>query len=192
MIFDKVALFSIFLTIASISLTPHPLLLVIAYLIHELGHLFFARLTGAKMRKIKVGAMHLSLSYDPSELSYIREMLICFGGIVFNLISALIFFVIPFFHKESAKFFAVCNLSLAIMNLYPASVLDGGGILKCILYMIFPQTVAEKISRGVSVFAIILLWLLCVYFQLVFMPNVSLFIISMVLLVEACFAYVKY
>lgn len=192
MIFDKVALFSIFLTIASISLTPYPLLLVISYLIHELGHLFFARVVGAKMRKIKIGTMHLSLSYDPSELSYPREMLICFGGIIFNLISAGVFAILPFLHTESGNFFIVCNLSLAIMNFYPASILDGGGILKCILNMLLPQPISEKISRGVSIFAIILLWLLCVYFQLTLLPNLSLFIISIILLVEACFSFVKY
>ena len=192
MLFDKLALFSIFLTIASISLTPYPLLLVISYLLHELGHMFFARVVGAKMRKVKVGTMHLSLSYDPTELSYPKEMLICFGGIIFNLISALIFIIIPLFHNDSGKFFVLCNISLAIMNFYPASVLDGGGILRCLLYILLPQRIAEKISRGVSIFAIILLWLFCVYFQLVFMPNLSLFIISVVLLVEACFSFLKY
>ncbi len=188
MLFDKLALFSIFLTIASISVTPYPELLIISYLLHELGHLFFARVVGAKMKKIKIGTMHLSLSYDPSEISYIKEMIICLGGIIFNLISALIFVVLPL-KGEGAKFFIVCNISLAVMNLYPASVLDGGGILKCLLYIVFPHTLAEKISRGVSIFAIILLWLLCVYFQLVFVSNLSLFIISVILLVEACFSF---
>lgn len=192
MLFDKLTLFSIFLTIASISLTPYPLLLVISYLLHELGHMFFARVVGAKMRKVKVGTMHLSLSYDPTELSYPREMLICFGGIIFNLISALIFAVIPLFHSDSGRFFVLCNISLAVMNFYPAGVLDGGGILRCLLFMILPQGVAEKISKGVSIFAIILLWLACVYFQLVFIPNISLFVISVALLVETCFSFLKY
>ena len=39
------------------------------------------------------------------------------------------------------------------------------------------------------IFAIILLWLACVYFQLVFIPNISLFVISVALLVETCFSF---
>ena len=191
MVFDKVALFSIFLTIVSVSLTPYPEMLVISYLIHELGHMFFARVVGAKMKKIKIGALHLSLSYDPSGISYLKEMIICFGGIIFNVISALIFLILPI-KGEAKSFFIVSNFSLAIMNLYPAAILDGGGILRCILRMTLPYRISEKISRGVSVFAIILLWLLCVYFQLVFASNLSLFIISIILLMETCFSFYNY
>ena len=191
MIFNKLALFSIFLTIASISVTPYPEMLVISYLLHELGHMFFARVVGAKMKKIKIGTLHLSLSYDPSKISYLKEMIICFGGIIFNIISALIFLALPI-KGEGRDFFIICNFSLAIMNLYPASILDGGGILRCFLKMTLPYQISEKISRGVSVFAIILLWLLCVYFQLVFVSNLSLFIISIILLVETCFSFVDY
>ena len=54
MIFNKLALFSIFLTIASISVTPYPEMLVISYILHELGHMLFARVVGAKMKKIKI------------------------------------------------------------------------------------------------------------------------------------------
>ena len=191
MIIDKIALFSVFITIASVAVTPYPEMLIISYILHELGHMFFARLVGAKMKKIKIGTLHLSLSYDPSEISYLREMIICFGGIIFNVISALIFLALPI-KGEGKTFFITCNLSLAIMNLYPASILDGGGILRCFLKMILPYRISEKISRGVSVFAIIMLWLLCVYCQLVFMSNLSLFIISIILLVETCFSFCNY
>ena len=192
MIFDKLALFSIFLTVIGVSLTPYPILLFISYIIHELGHLFFARVVGAEMKKIKIGALHLSLSYDAKNISYKKEMLICFGGIIFNLITALIFFLLPIPKGKSWIFFIVSNISLALMNLYPAGILDGGGILKCFLFSVAPYEKAEKIARGVSIFAIILLWLICVYFQIVFVSNISLFIISVILLMQTCFSYLKY
>ncbi len=188
MLNDKLALFSLVFTILSVSVAPHPIILVIAYAIHELGHMFFASIVGAKIRKFKLGAFHLSLSYDCSELSYKKEMLVCLGGIIFNVISATILLAIPCFKGEIIDFFILCNFSLAIMNLYPASILDGNGALKSFLYIILPQPKADKILRGVSIIAILLIWLVSIYFQLAFTSNLSLFIISTVLLIELCFS----
>ena len=144
---DKLAILSILFTALSISVSPHPLILVICYAIHELGHLFFATLVGAKIKKFKLGAFHLCLSYDCTEISYLKEMLVCFGGIIFNVISALILLLIPIFKGEVIDFFVLCNLSLALMNLYPAAILDGGGVLRSFLYIVTSQEKADKISR---------------------------------------------
>ncbi len=185
---DKLAILSILFTALSISVSPHPLILVICYAIHELGHLFFATLVGAKIKKFKLGAFHLCLSYDCTEISYLKEMLVCFGGIIFNVISALILLLIPIFKGEVIDFFVLCNLSLALMNLYPAAILDGGGVLRSFLYIVTSQEKADKISRGVSIISTLILWLISVYLQLVLSSNLSLLIISIVILIELCFS----
>ena len=188
---DKLAWFSLILTVLSISVSPYPLILVLTYLIHESGHIVFATLCGAKIQKFKIGGFHLSLSYDCSQISYKKEMLVCLGGIIFNVASAVVIMLLPFAKDGRWEFFIISNFCLAIMNFYPAEILDGGGVLRSLLYIFFSQEKAEKITRGVSVFAIILLWLLCVYFQLVFSSSLSLFFISLVLLVELCFSFIK-
>ncbi len=184
---EKMGTLALVITMLSLSTSPHPFILILCYGIHELGHLLFATLLGAKMKKFRVGAFHLSLSYDCSSLGYGRELLICLGGIIFNIIATLMALpirqVIP-----NADFFITCNLSLAIMNLYPVSILDGGGALKSLLMILTNEPKAEKISRGVSVFATILMWLVSIYLQLVFSSNVSLLFISILLLVELCLA----
>ncbi|MBR2943578.1 MAG: site-2 protease family protein [Clostridia bacterium] len=185
---DKLAILSILFTALSISVSPHPLILVICYAIHELGHLFFATLVGAKIKKFKLGAFHLCLSYDCTEISYLKEMLVCFGGIIFNVISALILLLIPIFKGEVIDFFVLCNLSLALMNLYPAAILDGGGVLRSFLYIVTSQEKADKISRGVSIISTLILWLISVYLQLVLSSNLSLLVISIVILIELCFS----
>ena len=191
LISDKLAVFSLIFTMLSVSVAPHPLILLITYALHELGHLFFASVVGAKIKRFKLGAFHLSLCYDCTELSYKRELLVSLGGIIFNLVSGSLVLVIPFLKGEVITYFVLCNFSLAIMNLYPASVLDGNGALKSFLYLLLPQERADKILGGVSIIAILLIWLVSVYFQLIFSSNLSLLIISIVLLVELCFSVAK-
>ena len=168
--------------------SPHPIVLILCYLIHEAGHLVFSRLAGAKMRRFNVGALHLSLSYDTSSLSYKREMLVQVGGVIFNLAFALVFYLFCG-SGELCDFFVICNLSLALMNLYPISILDGGGLLKNALLLILPRDVAEKLSKAVSFVCAIFMWLVAAYLQIIFCANLSLFIISVLLLVELCFSY---
>ncbi|MBP3494706.1 MAG: site-2 protease family protein [Clostridia bacterium] len=188
---NKIGILALFLTMLGISASPHPFVLIFTYLIHELGHIIFATHLGARLKKFKIGAFKLCISYDTSELSYLKELLVCFGGIVFNLISAIIVAILPIFKGEVSDFFIICNFSLAIMNLYPISVLDGGGILRSTLMIITNEEKSEKICRGVSLICVLIMWLASVYLQLVFSSNLSMFFISVVLLIEFCFSLIK-
>ena len=176
-------------TIISVGLSPHPFVLVLCYLIHEAGHIFFARLMGAKIEKLHIGSFHLSLSYDARGLSYKKEILVEAGGIIFNLLSVLFAFLFPF-SGQGFEFFLICSISLALMNLYPVSILDGGGILKNLLLCILAGDVAEKVSKTVSFICAILMWLIAVYVQIIFSASPSFFVISVLLLVKLCFSYV--
>lgn len=185
---EKLGILAIFFTLLGVSISPHPFLLIFCYIIHELGHIVMAKIVGAKTRKVKILAFRLSIGYDQTGITYPQEILVCFGGIIFNLISAVTIALLPFFTGDVADFFVVCNLSLALMNLYPVSILDGGGILKATLLYFLGQEKAEKISGGVSLICAILLWLVSVYLQLAFSSNPSLLIISIVLLIQLCFS----
>ncbi len=184
---ERVSFFALLFTMMGISSSPHPVLMVLCYLVHELGHLFFAKMVGAKTRKIRGGVFKLSIGYDCADLSYKREALVCLGGVIFNLLFALIV-ALAIRSNEARRFLIVCNLSLGIMNLYPVSILDGGRIVKSILLAIFSQEKAEKISRYVSFFSAFLLWLVATYLQLIFSSNISLFFISVFLLIQLCFS----
>ena len=183
--------FALLFTMMSISGSPHPLMLILAYVVHEIGHLFFAKKVGAKIKKFKLRAMHLSLAYDCTKITYKKEILVQLGGIIFNLITAAIFYLIPLFSHDTCRFFMLCNLSLALMNLYPVSILDGAGVLKSILLLKLRQDVAEKISDTVSLIAVFIMWIFSVYLQLVFSSNLSLFFISVLLMIELCLTHAK-
>lgn len=186
---EKIGILALIVTTVSLGTSPHPFVLILCYLIHELGHILTSRLLGAKMRRLRVGPLHLSLSYDCSNLTYAKELLVQLGGIIFNVISAAFVLLIPNLQGDVYDFFVVGSFSLAVMNLYPISILDGGGALKTLLLMILPQDVAEKASKAVSFVCSIVMWLVAVYLQIVFSSNMSFFFISVLLLIELCFTY---
>ena len=178
---------ALFFTMMSISTSPYPLLLILSYLIHETGHIFFAKIAKIPMRKIRLGAFHLRLRYDCSSASFKNELLVCSGGIAFNL--AVVLLLLPFSSlNDKISFILLCNLSLAIMNLYPASTLDGGRIIKCILMIFLDERRANTIFKIISFVFAFLLWLCAVYLLLIFNSNISLFFISVFLLIELCFS----
>ena len=186
---EKISLFTIIFTMMSISSSPHPFMLIFCYTLHEAGHIIVAKLVGAEIvGGIKKKALRLAISYDCSHISYFREMLVCAGGIAFNLIFALFSSLLGFGTSEAGKFFIICNISLAIMNLYPISILDGAGILRCVNLMIFDSEKAEKICKTISFIFALILWFFAVYFQMIFSANISLFLISVFLLIQLCFS----
>ena len=188
--FEKTGALTVLITTLTLGTSPHPFLLILAYAIHECGHLVFAKLAGAQIKKFKIGPLRLSLTYDCSSLTYKREMLVEVGGIVANLLVALLLLLFGAHCTSSGAFFITCNFSLAIMNLYPVSILDGGGLLKSLLFMILAGDVAEKAAKAVSFASAILMWIVAVYLQIVFAQGFSLFFISVLLLVELCFSTV--
>ena len=182
------SILAIFITMLGISASPHPFLLVLSYAVHELGHIIFAKLVRAKFEKIGAGVFKLALKYDPTGLSYIKEALITVGGIAFNLLFALIVFVFFGNQNETVNFLIICNLSLAIANLYPASILDGGRLLNLTLLAIFKENTAKKLISILSFVFVLILWLFSVYIQLILGANISTLIISVFLLVKLCFS----
>lgn len=185
---ETIGIVAIFFTMMSISSSPYPIVLVISYIIHELGHITIAKINSVPMKKFKVGSFRLSLSYDCSGVSYKKEMSVCLGGILFNFAAALLAYLSGAGKIAVGGFFILCNISLALVNLYPVSVLDGGGILRCIFMMLFDEERAQRISKIISFISVFFLWLCAVYLQLVFDANISMLFISIFLLIELCFS----
>ncbi len=188
---EKIGVIAILFTLLSVSSSQYPLILVLCYAIHEGGHLFFAKVCGVKMRKFQMKLFRLRLSYDFDGVSYMKELIISLGGIAFNLIFLVLPLIFRLRMSEAIGFYILCNASLALMNIYPVSSLDGGRVLRCLLLLIFQEERAIKIYNFISAFAVGALWIFSIYLQLVFNSNVSLFFISVFLLVQICFSSEK-
>jgi stage IV sporulation protein FB len=128
-----------------------------AALLHECGHMAAATLLGARLRFFRAGIAGLSLRYDVSLLSHIREALICPAGPAVGLTV-----VILCRRQNVLQDFAAANAALAIFNLLPVSCLDGGGFLRAILSVKFSPDTVWRVCRGVSFVITFLLWCLSV------------------------------
>ena len=184
----RLTLVSVLVTLITVVLSESPFMLILAYIIHEAGHIVFAKAVGAEIVKFRGDMFHLSMSYSMEGLSYKKEALIYSGGIIFNVIFAALSLMCEGGIKDTPSPFFVFNLSLALMNLYPVSILDGGGIMKSLLNTKLNQETTEKISFGVSFLFALIMWLVAVYLQIIFQSNFSLLFISILLLIQLCFS----
>ena len=154
--------------------TPHLPALALAIVLHELGHLFCA-----KLLKIKIKGLNLSILGARIEargdISYTDEFLLASSGPFVNLLSFAI--ACPFSNTNSQLLpFATVSLCLAIFNLLPLSTLDGGRILKCLAFRIFTFGIALKIQSVVSFFTLFFLWLISVYTMLKISAGLSMLV----------------
>lgn len=117
------------------AVVPARLLVVIfsAAAVHECTHLLLLRKFARQPQKIVFGPFGLRMSSECfALLDYKKEILCTLGAPLVNLLCGVLFF--PFAHRSEllAKSCAV-HLSLALFNLLPLRILDGGRVLQCFL-----------------------------------------------------------
>lgn len=173
------------------------LLLGLAALIHELGHLAAAVACGVRITGMRLDLFGARLEL-PGLLSYRQELLVALGGPAANLLTAAVLF-----RAWTACGCPVCgaspslsgwalvlgvllpaSLGLCAVNLLPVATLDGGRILSCLLSLTLGADVARRVLRLLSLFLLTLLWLLSVYALLRAGQFLSLFVFSFSLLVR--------
>lgn len=173
------------------------LLLGLAALIHELGHLAAAVACGVRITGMRLDLFGARLEL-PGLLSYRQELLVALGGPAANLLTTAVLF-----RAWTACGCPVCgaspslsgwalvlgvllpaSLGLCAVNLLPVATLDGGRILSCLLSLTLGADAARRVLRLLSLFLLTLLWLLSVYALLRAGQFLSLFVFSFSLLVR--------
>ena len=123
---------------------------------HELGHWAAIRLLGGRVRRLRLSAVGAEMVLERS-LSYGRECFCALAGPAVNVLLAVSF---ARGAGERALIFAGLNLVLALFNLLPLPVLDGGRALLCAVCLLTDPGRAQRLCRGVECAALTLLCLL--------------------------------
>lgn len=166
--------------IAAIFLTRSYLALaaVSAAFLHELGHVFAAKLCDIPLKELKLGIFGAAITPKDTLCSYKKEILLAISGPLVNIISAV--FLLLFFKCENGFFsyFISASLFLGILNLLPVYEFDGGRIIFCALSYRFSLKTATLTLKALSLVIIFSLWCLSIYLALKLSSGISLFIFS--------------
>ena len=119
-------------------------LLYVAILVHELAHAVVARMTGAQVHSIELWVLGGFTRYVPSKTSAWREGLVSVSGPIATLVVAFGCWVATAalstpgeLRSSTALVIAALgwtNLIMGIYNLLPGLPLDGGGVLRAIVW----------------------------------------------------------
>lgn len=126
----------------------YTLLLMLAILLHEAGHLMMLYACRGVRVQIVFSAFGAEMNYDGCFLSHKMQILVSLGGVMVNFLTFLLCLCLPAWHTYT-EFLAVSSLCLAVLNLMPVRTLDGGRALEAYLLC------KMELSRA-------LLWLRCI------------------------------
>ena len=122
------------------------MLMLFAFL-HELGHLLAGVILGFKPKSLKINPLGLSISFWIKAEDYnrrifqgnilaVKKLLIAMAGPMINFILVLIFSAFDFKLGDiDQELLIYSNILIGLFNLIPIYPLDGGRILKNILYI---------------------------------------------------------
>ena len=135
-----------------------PILLAAA--LHEMGHLAAVYLLGGEIASFRItpfgGELRLR---HPERLSYGRELLAVLAGPMVNLLCALVL------ARFAAYTLSGIHMTLALFNLLPLRLLDGGRALELLLSWRFQPILAGRVLHTLSCLCLGVLLMLCAALQ---------------------------
>lgn len=137
---------------------------------HELGHLIMMLIFRKKPRKIELGYFGMKIISGERMVSPLSDILIAAAGPAVNILLSYVF------HLLKMHNMAQINLALAIFNLLPVNVLDGGRILSAV-------TDNYRLLKKIGLFTSVLLCFAGAAVALYNKKNCILLIVSLYLLI---------
>lgn len=165
--------------------------LIVAVLLHELGHIAVARALGIGISRLHLSVLGARLEVA-REISYLSELLLAAGGPLSGLFLAL---GARLASGAAAGVFGVwlvslstVSLCLSLFNLLPIPTLDGGRIYFCFFCSLFGLRAARGITRSLALLCLLSLWLLSVYLLIRAELGLSMLIFSCIFFAK-CFIF---
>ena len=158
-------------------------------IIHECGHLIAGILLGMKPDKMEIKPFGVSIDFNIKRKDYnikikkgnlleIKKIAIASAGPLVNGFIIFILSIPNLFHiSDSDKMLMIfSNITLIIFNILPIYPLDGGRILKGILYFLKGKYKAEKYIYMISYITLVILTTISSIAVLYF-KNIAIFLI---------------
>lgn len=144
------------------------LLIFASVLTHELAHSVVALKQGEKVRSITLFILGGVAQITEEPKKPLREFTMALVGPVTSFLVGFLFFILSFLLKgwsaplaASASYLALINVVLAIFNLLPGFPMDGGRVLRSVIWQITGNlrkatSIASKTGQGFAFFLIFL------------------------------------
>lgn len=151
--------------------------------IHEFGHLFFMYISQDVPCNVEFTLFGMRIDKKGcANISYEKEIIIALGGIIFNILSAFVSFIVHI--SSNSEFFlvlTVVNLIVAVVNSFPVAVLDCGRAIRYALIIKTGKENSEKYTDFISKIFVFIFTIVSLVYFIVYGINISLFAINIYL-----------
>ena len=166
------------------------LIIMFFCIIHELGHIIAGFFLGMRTEKLEIMpyGLTISLKVKPKDLNLkikkgtlleLKKIIVAIAGPFLSLVIAIVFTYldIPIIIKQEVVY---SNILILLFNLIPIYPLDGGRILKGILYIEMGNKKSKIIVNQISNIIMIILTIIC-SISVYYFKNIAIFLICIVL-----------
>lgn len=151
-------------------------------ILHEAAHIAAGLILGLKLNSVRLLPVGINADFKEEFIQPGDEILISISGPFLNLIFFIAFYAANYQGFKGFEELYKINLVLFLFNMFPASFLDGGRILKCIIKTYFNFYKAGIISslNGIIFGCIIMImaFVLKLTFTSIFIIMLSIFILA--------------
>lgn len=130
-------------------------LFLITILIHECGHMIFAKIIGFKFDKIILYPFGgITIYNEDLNVNSNKELFVLLGGIIFQLLFFILLIILYnnlYITEHTFKIIKKINIILISFNFMPVIPLDGGKLTNIILDKLFSYRLSNIISIIISI-----------------------------------------
>ena len=168
-------------------------MIMIFAIIHEFGHLIAGLIVGMKPAKIEIRPLGVSIEFNIKERDYnikikkgnlleVKKIFVACAGPLTNvlIIGILSIINIANLSYNDKLLMIYSNILLIIFNILPIYPLDGGRILKGIIYLLNGKHLAEDYIYNISFITLIILTIFA-SIVILFLRNIAIFLAIMFL-----------
>ena len=168
-------------------------MIMIFAIIHEFGHLLAGLIVGMKPEKIEIRPIGVSIEFNIKEKDYnvkikkgnlleVKKIFVALAGPLTNALIICILSIVDITNiSYNDKLLMIySNILLIIFNIFPIYPLDGGRILKGIIYLLKGKYIAEKYIYNISYITLIILTIFASIIIL-YLRNIAIFLAIMFL-----------